>query len=83
MRKKYILALVLIGLLFAATLTVGTGYGLYLSTSGSKKTNAATIDCFEVYYSNSDTIELKNIYIIKTCRGRCPHRPEKNKLQIL
>lgn len=61
MRKKYILALVLIGLLFAATLTVGTGYGLYLSTSGSKKTNAATIDCFEVYYSNSDTIELKNI----------------------
>lgn len=61
MRKKYILALVLIGLLFTATLTVGTGYGLYLSTTGTKKSNAATIDCFEVYYSNTDTVEMKNI----------------------
>lgn len=62
MRKKYVLALVTIGILFAFTLTIGTGYGLYMSTNNPNISNATKIDCFEIYYPhNSDIIEMKNI----------------------
>lgn len=70
MKKKYILALAVIGILFTLTLTIGTGYGLYISTSVKNKENATMLDCFKVYFSHSDTIELKNIDPVINEEGR-------------
>lgn len=70
MKKKYILALVVIGILFTLTLTIGTGYGLYISTSVKDDENATTLDCFKAYFSHSDTIELKNIDPVVNEEGR-------------
>ena len=61
MKKKYILTLVVIGLLFTVALTISTGYGLYISTSENNDKDATTLNCFKVYFSNTDTIELRNI----------------------
>lgn len=70
MKKKYILALVVIGILFTLTLTIGTGYGLYVSTSVKNDNNATTLDCFKAYFSQSDIIELKNINPVVNEEGR-------------
>ena len=70
MKKKYILALVIIGIMFGLTLTIGTGYGLYLSTSVKNDENATTLDCFKAYFSHSDVIELKNINPVVNDEGR-------------
>ena len=70
MKKKYILSLIVIGILFALTLTIGTGYGLYLSTSVKNETNATTLDCFKAYFSHSDIIELKNINPVVNDEGK-------------
>ena len=61
MKRKYIFSLVVIGFMFALALTIGTGYGLYISTSVKGNENAATLECFKVYFSDKDIIELKNI----------------------
>ena len=52
MKKKYIILLVIIGLLLTFTLTVGTGYGLWVSTNKEDKKSATTLDCFKVYFSH-------------------------------
>ncbi len=70
MKKKYILALVVVGIMFALTLTVGTGYGLYVSTSVKDDKNGTTLDCFKAYFSHSDTIELKNITAVVNDEGK-------------
>ncbi|MGN1370749.1 MAG: hypothetical protein ACI4XM_00505 [Candidatus Coprovivens sp.] len=70
MKKKYILSLIVIGILFALTLTIGTGYGLYLSTSVKNERNATTLDCFKAYFSHSDIIELKNINPVVNDEGK-------------
>lgn len=61
MKKKYILTLSVIGLLLFITLSVGTGYGVWLATHDSTVKSSSTLDCFKVYFSAGDTIELKNI----------------------
>ena len=61
MKKKYIILLVIIGLLLTFTLTVGTGYGLWVSTNKEDKKSATTLDCFKVYFSHGEQIEMKNI----------------------
>ncbi len=65
MKKKYVLSLVLIGIMLLFTLTIGTGYGLWVSVQKDDSKNATTLDCFKVYFSTqTDTIEMKNINTI-------------------
>ena len=61
MKKKYLLTLVLIGILLGATLTIGTGYGVWIATRDKETKTAQTLDCFKLYYSDSDKIEMTNI----------------------
>lgn len=62
MKKKYVLSLVVIGFMLLFVLSIGTGYGLWVSTKKDEQKSATTLDCFKVYFSNqSDTIEMKNI----------------------
>ncbi len=62
MKKKYIFTLVVIGLMLALTLTMGTGYGLWLSTKDKNELSSTTLNCFKIYYPDgSDTFEMKNI----------------------
>lgn len=70
MKKKYILSLIVIGIMFTFVLTIGTGYGLYVSTSVKSDEKATTLDCFKAYFSHSDTIELKNIDPVINEEGR-------------
>lgn len=62
MRKKYILCLVVIGIMFLFVLFAGTGYGLWLATNETTTKVSTTLNCFKVYFSGSDdTIEMRNI----------------------
>jgi hypothetical protein len=61
MKKKYIFTLALIGIMLGVTLTIGTGYGVWISTRDKETKDAQTLDCFKVYYSDSDKIEMTNI----------------------
>lgn len=66
MKKKYILSLVVIGLMLALTLTIGTGYGLWVSTRDKNELSSTTLGCFQIYYQedkgiDKDIIEMKNI----------------------
>ena len=61
MKKKYILSLVFIGILLFLTLTIGTGYGLYISTNQGEEKSATTLNCFKAYFSHGNSIEMKNI----------------------
>ena len=61
MKKKYIFSLVVISIMFLFVLTIGTGYGLWVATKESTEKSATTLNCFKVYFSNGDTIEMKNI----------------------
>ena len=61
MKKKYIFSLVFIGIMFLFVLTIGTGYGLWIATKDAPEKNATTLNCFKVYFSNSDIIEMKNV----------------------
>lgn len=62
MKKKYVLSLVVIGIMLLFVLTLGTGYGLWVSTQKDEQKSATTLDCFKVYFSTqSDIIEMKNI----------------------
>ena len=61
MKRKYKFSLVILGLLLAATFTVTIGYGVHVSTTGISKDTSVTIDCFKAYFSNGQTIEMRNI----------------------
>lgn len=61
MKKKYILSLVVIGIMFLFVLMTGTGYGLWLATNDTTEKASTTLHCFKVYFSGSDTIEMRNI----------------------
>lgn len=69
MKKKYVLTLVVIGIMLVMTLVIGTGYGLYLSINNKDTLSATTLDCFKVYYSNSDVIEFKNVQSVTNETG--------------
>ncbi|MBQ4032290.1 MAG: hypothetical protein II625_11095 [Bacilli bacterium] len=61
MKKKYIISLALIALLLVATLSVGTGYGVWLSSKQVEETNTKNIECFKIYYENDGIIEISKI----------------------
>lgn len=61
MKKKYIFTLILIGFLLVITLTIGTGYGVWLATREKEMKTAQTLDCFKVYFSASENISMDNI----------------------
>ena len=61
MKAKYKISLALIGLMLAITLTISTGYAVYISTNKPATKDSITTDCFKAYYSNGNTIEMKNI----------------------
>ncbi len=61
MKKKYIFTLVIIGIMLGFALTIGASYGIWVSTRDKDVKTAQTMDCFKVYYSDSDTINESNI----------------------
>ncbi len=61
MRKKFKILLSLLALLLVATLSVGTGYGVWLSSKQTEDTNTMRIDCFKIYYENDGIIEMSKI----------------------
>jgi len=61
MKKKYLFTLVLIGIMLGITLTIGTGYGVWISTRDKDVKDAQTLDCFKIYYSDTDKVELTDI----------------------
>lgn len=61
MKKKYIFTLFLIGFLLVITLTIGTGYGLWVSINNKEEKAAQTLDCFKMYFSDSDEIEISDV----------------------
>lgn len=61
MKKKYIVSLVVIGIMLVFVLTIGTGYGLFISTHKNNEKSATTLNCFKVYFSNGEIIEMNNI----------------------
>lgn len=61
MKKSYKITLIIIGLLLTVTLSMGTGYGVWLSTRDNSNQVTTTIHCFKIYQTDSDMIELKNI----------------------
>ena len=61
MKKKYIIILSIIGVLFMISLAISTSYGLWLSTSKDEKLDSTTLNCFKIYYSHTDSITMKNI----------------------
>ncbi len=69
MKKGYIISLFIIGLMLVATLSVGTGYGVWLSSKTQEETNTRRIDCFKVYYENDGIIELSKIKPVINSNG--------------
>ena len=61
MKKKYIISLILISILFLVVLTISTGYGLWIATNGNKEKSSITLNCFKVYLSSNEIIEMHNI----------------------
>ncbi len=61
MKKKYIITLVVVMTLLVATLFVGTGYGVWLSSKTPVESNTRNIACFKVYYDNDGIIEQTKI----------------------
>ena len=61
MKKSYKVILIIIGLLLIVTLTMGTGYGVWLSTKDNSNRSTIIIKCFKIYQANPDMIELKRI----------------------
>ena len=61
MKKKYKILLAFTALLLVATLSVGTGYGVWLSSKQVEEKNTRRIDCFKVYYENDGIIERSKI----------------------
>lgn len=61
MKKKYIISLIVIGIMFLFVAAIGTGYGVWISTKKNNEKSSTTLNCFKVYFSNSGIIEMKNI----------------------
>lgn len=61
MRKKYIISLVAITIMFFIVLGIGTGYGVWIATKDTTSYNTTTLNCFKAYFSNGDEIEMSNI----------------------
>ncbi|MGN1338167.1 MAG: hypothetical protein ACI4WW_06810 [Candidatus Coprovivens sp.] len=69
MKKKYVYTLIFIGILLASLFVMGTGYGLYEATKEKSQLNATTLECFKIYFSDSDTINKSGIRAITNDEG--------------
>ena len=56
MQKKYVLSLIIIGVMFLFVLATGTGYGVWLATKNNNEKVSSTLNCFKVYFSNNGII---------------------------
>ena len=70
MKKKYIIALSIIGTLLLFNLVLGTGYGLLIATKDDKAENSIMSECFKAYFSNTDTIEMRNVKAVINEEGK-------------
>ena len=56
--------------MLAATLSIGTGYGVWVSTQDKAELSSTTLDCFKIYYPDGkDVIEMRNITPVTTEKG--------------
>ena len=61
MNKKYIIRLAIIGIMLLTVTGISTGYGVWVSTKNNDSKNSIVLNCFRVYFSNSDTVRMSNI----------------------
>lgn len=61
MKKNYKICLFIVGFLLFITLIIGTSYGLYKSTHRNNTKDSTVLDCFKIYYSDSEYVEMFNI----------------------
>ena len=61
MNKKYIIRLAIIGIMLLTVTGIGTGYGVWISTKNNDSKNSIVLNCFRVYFSSSDTVNMTNI----------------------
>lgn len=61
MKKKYIYSMLFVGILLFSLLAMGTGYGVYVATKDKEILNSKTLECFKIYYSDTDSIYKTNI----------------------
>lgn len=61
MKKKYKIILSIISILFFITLAISTSYGLWVSTHKDVELDSTTLNCFKIYYSDTDSIVMTNI----------------------
>ncbi len=70
MRRKYIVCLVIVGILFLGSLTLGVGYGLWSSKNNNEEKIATNVECFKIYFSEPNNILLKNISPVLENEGK-------------
>ena len=61
MKKSYKVALIILGILLVTVLSLGTGYGVWISTKDNNSETTSVINCFKIYQANANLVELKNI----------------------
>lgn len=61
MKKKYKFGLSIVGIFIISLLALGTAYGVYNAFNSKDQKDWAKLDCFKVYYSKAETIEMTNI----------------------
>lgn len=61
MKKNYKICLFIVGFLLFVTLIIGTSYGLYRSTHKNNIKDSTILDCFKIYFSDSEYVEMFNI----------------------
>ena len=70
MRKKYIYSLIVLGIMFLGTLSLGIGYGLWNSKRNNEIKIATDIECFKIYFSEPNQITLINVKPVLENEGK-------------
>lgn len=70
MKKKYIYSMAFVGILLLSLFVIGTGYGLYEATKDKNSLTSTTLDCFKIYFSDTDTIYKTNIKSVTNEEGQ-------------
>lgn len=70
MKLKYKFMLVVVTILLLSSLTIGSSYSLWLSNSTQVGENVINVDCFNITFEDSDSINLENAMPIHFSVGR-------------
>ena len=71
MKKKYIVPLIIIGVVIISLISISTGYGVYLNVNNKSSKESTTLDCFKVYFSNNtNKINYTNVDTITNDEGK-------------